>query len=154
MEASIRLIGSTSASNSSAASAPSLQIVLGWSPTTSGALHRCGTMRSNKMKACRRGSVSASCANSTSVPRRRARAWLSWPGSPSSHRSRIIRIATTSSSATNVTFNARQKAQLYVGGLPEHIRVHVEMHHPPDLQTAMYYARAYKHRTAAFLLAL
>ena len=50
--------------------------------------------------------------------------------------------------------NARQKAQLYVGGLPEHIRVDVEMHHPPDLQTAMYYARAYERRTAAFLPAL
>ena len=41
-----------------------------------------------------------------------------------------------------------------MGGLPEHIRVDVEMHHPPDLQTAMYYARAYERRTAAFLPAL
>ena len=50
--------------------------------------------------------------------------------------------------------NACQKAQLYVGGLPEHIKCDVEMHHPPDLQTAMYYARAYERRTAAFLPAI
>jgi len=50
--------------------------------------------------------------------------------------------------------NARQKAQLYVGGLPEHIKCDVEMHHPQDLQTAMYYARAFERRMAAFLPAL
>jgi hypothetical protein len=47
--------------------------------------------------------------------------------------------------------NSRQKAQLYVGGLPEHIKVDVELHHPPNLQTAMYYARAYERRAASFL---
>jgi hypothetical protein len=45
--------------------------------------------------------------------------------------------------------NPRQKAELFVGGLPEHIQVDVEMHHPPDLQTAMYLARAFERRAAA-----
>ena len=35
--------------------------------------------------------------------------------------------------------STKQKAELYVGGLPEHIRVDVEMRDPPDLQTAMYF---------------
>jgi hypothetical protein len=43
-----------------------------------------------------------------------------------------------------------QKAKLFVGGLPEHIWVDVEMRHPPDLQTAMYYARAFEHRVTAY----
>jgi hypothetical protein len=43
---------------------------------------------------------------------------------------------------------------LYVGGLLEHIRVDVEMHHPPDLQMAMYYMNAYEQHMVAFLLAL
>jgi hypothetical protein len=43
-----------------------------------------------------------------------------------------------------------QKAKLFVGGLPEHIRVDVEMRHPPDLQTAMYYARAFERRATAY----
>ena len=47
--------------------------------------------------------------------------------------------------------NPHQKAQLYVGGLPEHIKVDVEMQHPQDLQFAMYYTRAYERRAAAFL---
>jgi len=38
--------------------------------------------------------------------------------------------------------NACQKAQLYIGGLLEHIKVDVELHHPQDLQSTMYYARA------------
>ena len=38
----------------------------------------------------------------------------------------------------------RQKAELYVGGLPEQIKVHVEMRTPPDLQSAMYLARAFE----------
>ncbi|KAK1652389.1 hypothetical protein QYE76_070194 [Lolium multiflorum] len=45
--------------------------------------------------------------------------------------------------------SARQRAELFVGGLPDHIRVDVEMREPPDLQTAMYYARAYEQRTLA-----
>jgi hypothetical protein len=44
----------------------------------------------------------------------------------------------------------RQKAKLFVGGLPEHIRVDVEMRHPPDLQMAMYYARAFERRAATY----
>ena len=47
--------------------------------------------------------------------------------------------------------NPRQKAELYVGGLPEHIQVDVELQHPPDLQTAMYLARAFERRAAAFM---
>ena len=43
----------------------------------------------------------------------------------------------------------RQRAELFVGGLPDHIRVDVEMRDPPDLQTAMYYARAFERRAAA-----
>jgi hypothetical protein len=39
---------------------------------------------------------------------------------------------------------ARQRAELFVGGLPDHIRVDVEMRDPQDLQSAMYYARAYE----------
>ncbi|XP_066384619.1 uncharacterized protein [Miscanthus floridulus] len=45
--------------------------------------------------------------------------------------------------------SARQRAELFVGGLPDHIRVDVEMRDPPDLQTAMYYARAFERRAAA-----
>jgi hypothetical protein len=37
---------------------------------------------------------------------------------------------------TDDDLGPRQKAKLFVGGLPEHIRVDVEMRHPPDLQTA------------------
>jgi hypothetical protein len=42
-----------------------------------------------------------------------------------------------------------QKADLFIGGLPDHIRVDVELCHPDDLQTAMYMERAYERRTAA-----
>jgi hypothetical protein len=38
---------------------------------------------------------------------------------------------------------------LFVGGLPDHIRVDVEIRSSPDLQTAMYYARAFERRTTA-----
>jgi hypothetical protein len=34
--------------------------------------------------------------------------------------------------------STRQKAELFIGGLPDHIRVDVEMHDPGDLQMAMY----------------
>jgi hypothetical protein len=44
---------------------------------------------------------------------------------------------------------ARQRAELFVGGLPDHIRVNVEMHVPQDLQSAMYYARAFEQRALA-----
>jgi hypothetical protein len=45
--------------------------------------------------------------------------------------------------------SARQRADLFVGGLPDYIRVDVEMREPADLQTAMYYARAYEQRALA-----
>ena len=48
--------------------------------------------------------------------------------------------------------NPRQKAELLVGGLPKHIKVAVEMRDPPDLQTAMYLARAFERRAAAMPL--
>jgi hypothetical protein len=44
-----------------------------------------------------------------------------------------------------------QKAELFVGGLPEHIRVDVAMRAPPDLQMAMYLARAFESRAVAML---
>uniref|UniRef100_A0A453EIJ4 Uncharacterized protein n=1 Tax=Aegilops tauschii subsp. strangulata TaxID=200361 RepID=A0A453EIJ4_AEGTS len=44
---------------------------------------------------------------------------------------------------------AQQRADLFVGGLPDHIRVDVELRGPQDLQTAMYYARAFEHRVVA-----
>jgi hypothetical protein len=44
---------------------------------------------------------------------------------------------------------ARQRAELFVGGLPDHIRVDVEMREPLDLQSAMYYARAFEQRALA-----
>ena len=44
---------------------------------------------------------------------------------------------------------ARQRAELFVGGLPDHIRVDIEMRDPPDLQTAMYYAHAFEQRMLA-----
>nr|XP_020168568.1 formin-like protein 14 [Aegilops tauschii subsp. strangulata] len=49
--------------------------------------------------------------------------------------------------ASGVT--AQQRANLFVGGLPDHIRVDVELRGPQDLQTAMYYARAFKRRAVA-----
>ncbi|XP_048552407.1 transcription initiation factor TFIID subunit 4-like [Triticum urartu] len=42
--------------------------------------------------------------------------------------------------ASGVT--AHQRADFFVSGLPDHIRVDVELRGPQDLQTAMYYARA------------
>jgi hypothetical protein len=43
-----------------------------------------------------------------------------------------------------------QKAELYVGGLPKHIKVDMEMRAPQDLQLAMYLAHAFEHHAAAF----
>ena len=45
--------------------------------------------------------------------------------------------------------SARQRVELFVGDLPDHILMDVEMRGPQDLQTAMYYARAFEHRTMA-----
>jgi hypothetical protein len=42
-----------------------------------------------------------------------------------------------------------QKAELFVGGLPDHIRVDVELRAPQDLSTAVYLARAFELRAAA-----
>jgi hypothetical protein len=42
-----------------------------------------------------------------------------------------------------------QKAELFVGGLPDHIRVDVELRAPQDLPTAMYLACAFELRAAA-----
>ncbi|XP_066389781.1 uncharacterized protein [Miscanthus floridulus] len=47
-----------------------------------------------------------------------------------------------------------QKAKLFTGGLPSHIRVDVELHDPQDLQRAMHLARAYERRNAPAPLAL
>uniref|UniRef100_A0A453MRM9 Uncharacterized protein n=1 Tax=Aegilops tauschii subsp. strangulata TaxID=200361 RepID=A0A453MRM9_AEGTS len=49
--------------------------------------------------------------------------------------------------ASGVT--AQQRADLFVGGLPDHIRVDVELWGPQDLQSAMYYARAFERRAVA-----
>ncbi|XP_051230067.1 uncharacterized protein [Lolium perenne] len=43
----------------------------------------------------------------------------------------------------------QQHAELFIGGLPDHIRVDVELQAPRDLQTAMHYARAFERRTQA-----
>jgi hypothetical protein len=48
----------------------------------------------------------------------------------------------------------QQRAELFIGGLPDHIRVDVELQAPQDLQTAMHYARAYERRAQAVQLAL
>ncbi|XP_071678585.1 uncharacterized protein [Lolium perenne] len=45
--------------------------------------------------------------------------------------------------------SARQRADLFVGGLPDYIHIDIEMREPADLQTAMYYARAYEQRALA-----
>jgi hypothetical protein len=42
-----------------------------------------------------------------------------------------------------------QQAQLFTGGLPEHIRVDVELHEPKDLHHAMRLARAFERRNAS-----
>jgi len=44
--------------------------------------------------------------------------------------------------------NPLQKAELFASGLPEHIKADV-MRSPPNLQTAMNYARAYERRAVA-----
>jgi hypothetical protein len=49
--------------------------------------------------------------------------------------------------------SAPQKAELFVGGLPEHLKVDVELREPQDLQTAMHLAQAFKRRAVAMPLA-
>ena len=43
-----------------------------------------------------------------------------------------------------------QKTELFVGGLPEYLRVDIELRDPQDLQTAMYLAREFERRVAAW----
>jgi hypothetical protein len=43
----------------------------------------------------------------------------------------------------------QQRTELFIGGLPDHIRVDVELQAPQDLQTVMHYARAYERRAQA-----
>jgi hypothetical protein len=57
------------------------------------------------------------------------------------------RFQTLACHAPSVT--ARQRAKLFVGGLPDHIRVDIEMREPQDLQSAMYYGRAFEQRALA-----
>jgi hypothetical protein len=45
--------------------------------------------------------------------------------------------------------DAVQKAELFVGGLPDHIRVDVELRAPQDLPTVMHLARAFELRASA-----
>lgn len=45
-----------------------------------------------------------------------------------------------------------QKVEQFVGGLPEHIKVDVELRDPQNLQTAMYLAHAFERRAAAVAL--
>jgi hypothetical protein len=47
-----------------------------------------------------------------------------------------------------------QQAQVFTGGLPDHIRIDVELHDPQDLQCAMRLARAYERRNSVTPLAL
>jgi hypothetical protein len=47
-----------------------------------------------------------------------------------------------------------QQAKLFTGGLPEHIRIDVELHDPQDLQCAMSLARAYERCNIVLTLAL
>jgi hypothetical protein len=45
--------------------------------------------------------------------------------------------------------DAQQKAELFVGGLPDHIRADVAIRDPQDLQSAMYLVRAFEQRAVA-----
>jgi hypothetical protein len=54
----------------------------------------------------------------------------------------------------NSHLSSLRKVQLFTDGLPDHIRVDVELHDPQDLQRAMRLARAYERRNAPSLLAL
>lgn len=85
--------------------------------------------------------------------------------SPEHHLSDLARLPFTSTvDAYMEAFQARaahagrlspgQKAKLFTGGLPDHIRVDVELHDPQDLQRAMHLARAYERRNAPTQLAL
>jgi hypothetical protein len=52
------------------------------------------------------------------------------------------------------TLSVLQKAQLFTGGLPDHIRIDVELHEPSNLQHAMRLVHAYERHNAPALLAL
>jgi len=45
--------------------------------------------------------------------------------------------------------STRLRAKLFISGLSNHIRVDVEIRDPLNLQTAMYYARAFERQAAA-----
>ena len=47
--------------------------------------------------------------------------------------------------------SASQKAELFVGGLPKHIKVDMELREPQNLQTAMYLARAIERHATAMM---
>ena len=47
------------------------------------------------------------------------------------------------------SFFNRHELRIFVSGLPDHIRMDVELRGPQDLQTAMYYARAFERRAVA-----
>lgn len=47
-----------------------------------------------------------------------------------------------------------QQAQLFTGGLPEHIRIDVELHDPQDMQRGMSLVCAYERRNSVPALAL
>ena len=49
--------------------------------------------------------------------------------------------------ASNIS--ATQKAEPFIGGLPDHTKMDVELHAPQDLKMAMYHVRAFKRRVAA-----
>jgi hypothetical protein len=51
----------------------------------------------------------------------------------------------------NPNLEPRQKADLFVGGLPKHIRVNIELRAPLDLQMALHLARAYERCAMAML---
>ncbi|XP_037455286.1 uncharacterized protein LOC119325663 isoform X2 [Triticum dicoccoides] len=105
--------------------------------------HKRGTTPSNRKRAaCHHGSASAICASCFGPPIRRSRlAELGRLSFLTSVQDFADRFQALACHAPGVS--ARQRAELFVGGLPGHIRVDVEMRGPQDLQTAMYYARAW-----------
>jgi hypothetical protein len=118
-------IGSTTVSNSSMGSAHWPRIVRGLCHTISPERRRRGTTPSSRTRACHPRSASRNCA--ICVLGRRF-------------------TAPTCPNARNLS--APQKAELFVGGSPEYIKVDVELWEPQDLQTAMHLARAFERHSA------
>lgn len=124
-------IGSTKR-NSSAGSAPWHQITHGWPPTTTPALRRRGTMPSSRMRACPRGSASVSCVPSASAQQFATLVCLL------ACLSLISYVQEYADRFNVVLCHARglsrpQKPELFVGGLPDHICIDVELCEPRDL---------------------